>query len=168
VRAIHRLSDLHPWQTGVHQLIKRHRDVRAQQRLDLHRAFRCEPMRRAVQVRRERHAIVVDAPQIGEAEDLEAPGIGEDGPVPGHEPVEATQPCDTLGSRTQVEVIRVSEDDLGTRGAKIARRQRLDGGLRADRHERRRVDDAMSGLESARAGTTDFGRMERMSNRSGR
>ena len=56
----------------IDELVEHHRDVGAQQLLDLDRALRRQPMRAPVEVARERDAVVVDAAQVGEAEDLEA------------------------------------------------------------------------------------------------
>ena len=125
-------------------------------------------MGRAVEVAGEGHAVIVDLAQVGQAEDLEAAGIGQDRSVPGHEPMQPAQARDPLGGRAKVEVVRIPEDHLGTGVAQVPRGERLDGGLGADRHELRGLDDAVRGLDSPQPGAADTGRNERMGDRSGR
>src|SRR5581483_11978969 len=48
-----------------------------------------------------------------------------------------------VAAGTQIEVVRVAEQDLGAAGDEIAVRDALDGALRADRHERGRLHDAV-------------------------
>ena len=50
--------------------------------------------------------------EAGQGKDLEAAGIGEDGPVPPHEFVEATHLAHHLVTGTQVEVIGVGQLNL--------------------------------------------------------
>ena len=60
-------------------------------------------------------------------------------------------PRDELVAGPQVQVIGVAEDDLARRRrSSCAMRQRLDGALRADRHEDRRLDDAVRRVQHAR------------------
>jgi hypothetical protein len=49
-----------------------------------------------VDVAAERHAILVDDPQVAERHDLEPAGVGEDRLVPGHEPVQPAEPLDAF------------------------------------------------------------------------
>ncbi len=70
-------------------------------------------MDRPVEVRAERHALLVDDPQVPEGHDLEATRVGEDRPVPAHEPMQATEPLDALMAGSQVQVVGVREDDRG-------------------------------------------------------
>ena len=51
-------------------------------------------------------------PEVREAEDLEAAGIGQDRPVPAHEPMQPAEPGDPLVAGPQREVVGVGEDDL--------------------------------------------------------
>jgi len=55
--------------------------------------------------------VVVDLAQIAHRDDLEAAGVGENRPVPGHEAVQAAEARDQLVARAQVQVVRVGEDD---------------------------------------------------------
>ena len=100
-----------------------------------------EAVDRAVEVAAERHAVVVDDPQVAERDDLEAAGVGQDRPVPGHEPMQAAEPLDPLVAGPQVEVVRVGQDDRRADLDEVVRVERLDRGVRADRHELRRLDD---------------------------
>ena len=69
-----------------------------------------------------------------------------------HEPVEAAQPFDPLGTGPQHQVIGVGEDDLGAGQPDRLGRHRLDRGGGADRHERRGADLAPAGGEPAGPG----------------
>ena len=86
--------------------------------------LRREPVERAVEVAAERHAVVVDDPQVAERDDLEAARVGEDRAVPVHEPVQAAEPCDALVAGPQVEVVGVGQDDRGAGLADVVRRSR--------------------------------------------
>jgi len=61
-------------------------------------------------------------------------------------------PRDQLVARAQIQVIRVAEDDLRARFLEVALAHRLDAPLGADRHERRRLDQAMRRVHLAEAG----------------
>ena len=132
-------------------LVERHRDVAAQQRLDLHRAFGRQPLLGAVEVRAEGRAVLVDGAALAQAEDLEAARVGEDRARPGHEAVQAAELAHALGAGAQRQVVGVAEDDARAQPPDVARRQRLHAGLRADRHEDRRLDRPVRGVQHAGA-----------------
>ena len=68
-------------------------------------------MRTSVVGGAERDAVVV---HLGlEREDLESARIGERESAPTRELAETPEPFDRVGARTQHELIRVAEDDLG-------------------------------------------------------
>ncbi len=67
------------------------------------------------------HAFFGDLAQAGEAEDLEAAGIGEDGVGPGHEAVQSAELADEFVAGAQVEMIGVGEEDVD---AEVVRRGR--------------------------------------------
>jgi hypothetical protein len=136
-----------------HGLVERDGHVRSKRLLHPDCVLRGEPVERPVEVAAERHPIVVDHPQVAERHDLEATGIGEDRPIPGHELVQPAEPRDPLVTGAQVEVIGVGQDDRRAGSLEVIRVQRLDRRVRADRHELRRVDRAMGQLETAQAGT---------------
>ena len=85
----------------------------------------------------------------GKAEHLIAAAVGEDRLVPADECVKAAECADALGARPQIQMIGIGEDDLRAQVVEIAMRHRLHGALRADRHEGRRVHDAVRRREHA-------------------
>ena len=106
----------------------------------------------AVDVRAEDGGAIVDLEIGGEAVDLVAAAVGEDGARPVHELVQAAQFGDEFVAGPQREVIGVAEHDLHAGVFELLRRQSLDGGLGADRHEDGRLDDAVRGVHAAQAG----------------
>ncbi len=145
----------------IDRLVEGDRDVRAERLLDADRDLGREAVGRAVEVAAERDPIVVHDAQVAERDDLEAAGIGEDRAVPGHEPVQAAEPLDPLVARSQVQVVRVGEDDRGADLADVVGMERLHGRVRADRHELRGLDDAVGQLEAADAGAGRVARRRR-------
>ncbi len=133
-------------------LVEADDDVGPQVLLDGDGFFRRETMGRTVQVGAEGDAVGVDLASLGEAEDLETAGIGEDGAVPGHESVQAAQGGDQFVAGAKVEVIGIGQDDRGLHRVQGAGRDRLDGGLGANRHEDRRRYVAVRGVVHAGAG----------------
>ena len=61
--------------------------------------------------------------------------------------MQAAEPRDQLVARAQEQVIGVAEDDCGADRLEVAVQRRLDAALRADGHERRRLDDAVRRVE---------------------
>ena len=102
-------------------------------------------------MRSELRALLVDRPARGQAEDLIAAAVGQDRFRPADEPVQAAAARDQIVAGPQVQVIGVAQQDLGARSFDIAVRDAFDGALRADRHERRRVDVAVSRRHDAAA-----------------
>ena len=107
-------------------------------------------MPRAVDMRPEGHALLVDLAQLGERHHLEAAGIGQDRPRPVHELMQAAERCDALGAGPQHQVIGVGEHDIGAERLHRLRMHRLDRRRRADRHEGGRAD--LSARRRDRAG----------------
>jgi hypothetical protein len=66
--------------------------------------------------------------------------------------MESAPSGDELVAGPEKQVIGVPEDDLGASIAKVPMQRGLDSALRADRHERRRLHDAMRGVELPAAG----------------
>ena len=66
------------------RLVEGDRDVRPERLLDRDRELGREPVGGAVEVAAERHAVLVDDPQVAERDDLEPARVGEDraGPSP--------------------------------------------------------------------------------------
>ena len=131
--------------------VEHHRDVRAEHALDFHGFLRPEKQQRAVQVRTELDAVLLDLADFREAENLEAAAVGQNRPVPIHELVQPAGGADDVEAGPDVQVIGVAENDLRAHLAEFARVERLDAALRADGHEHRRLDDAVRGGQSAQA-----------------
>jgi hypothetical protein len=95
------------------------------------------------------HAVVVDADETREAHHLEAAAVGQDGTVPSHERVHAAERPHHVDARPLREVVGVREDDRRAQLFELPRRHALHAPVGRDRHERRRLDDAMRGREPA-------------------
>ena len=120
--------------------------------LDLHRAFGRKHVAAAVEMAFERHALLGDLRQVGQAHHLIAAAVGQDRPLPAHEGVQAAEPRDPLGAGAEHEVIGVAEDDVGAGRAHVGRLHRLHRRRGADRHEGRRADLAAPHRDRAGAG----------------
>ena len=132
-------------------LVERHRDVGAERALDLDHRLRREEARGAVERRAKLDAVVADLADLGQAEDLEAARVGQDGPAPAHEAVQPAELAHDVGPGTQQQMVGVAQHDAGAGGVEILGRERLDRGLRTDRHEDRRVHHAVGGGEATAA-----------------
>ncbi len=84
---------------------------------------------------------------VCEREDLEATRVGDDRPVPVHEPVEAAELSDVLVAWPQVEVEGVSQDHLVAERGHFVRVQPPYGSRRRQRDERGRRDVAVRSAE---------------------
>ena len=143
---------------GVHrrrrQLVEHHHDVGADVALRVHDRLGREKQRVAVEVALEADAVLGDLADVGEREHLEAAGVGQNGAVPAHEPVQAAVRAQHLASRPQRQMVGVAQDDL--RADVVGERpwrDALDGTQRADGHERsasRSRRDPLSGGRRAR------------------
>jgi len=138
-------------------LVEDHRDIRTESALDLHRALRVQEYVRAVDWRAESHALLRELPHPGQAEDLVAAGIRENGARPMHEAVQAAMRADYLGTRPQHQVEGIREDDLGAAVDEFLGRDALDRSVGADRHEGRSLDDAAREREPPAARTAVTG-----------
>src|SRR5208282_857250 len=108
-----------------------------------------EEQRRAVHMRIELDAVWFDFPDSGKAENLVTAAVGENRQFPVHEPMQPASGANDVESGPDVEVIGVAEDDLRTHFAEFARVERLDAGLRANRHEYGCFDNAVRGGQSS-------------------
>jgi len=107
----------------------------------------------AINVRAEFYALFLNLPGIAERVHLIAARIGENGPVPAIELVQATGRAQHLQPRPQVEVVGIAENNLGLhillqRGL----RHGLHGAGRANGHENRGFDGPVGRFEAAGAG----------------
>ena len=99
-------------------------------------------MGRAVDMRLEGDARLVDLAQLRQRHDLEAAGVGEDRERPVHEAVQPAEARDALRAGPQHQVVGVAEHHVGAERLHLIRVHGLDGRRRADRHEGGRADDA--------------------------
>ncbi len=135
-------------------LVEHHHDVRTEILLDPHRQLRREKAARAVEVRAERDALRRERAQLAEAEDLEAPAVGEDRAVPVHEAMEPAEIAHQPLAGAQVQVVGVGEDGLRAEVADLVGGDGFDGAVRADREKCRGVESAVGSVNApaARAG----------------
>jgi hypothetical protein len=102
-------------------------------------------------VRAELDAVLGHLSHLREAEHLVAAAVGENRVRPPDEAVQPARARDHIVARTQVQVVRVAENDLRAGVLEIAMRDRLDGAARAHGHEHRRLDDAVRRVQDAAA-----------------
>jgi hypothetical protein len=152
VRAIHGLPQ-RPGGLGRGQAnVEDHHQVGAERRLHLDRSLRCEVVVATVHVALEPCALLGERALGGEREDLESPGVGEDGAVPAHEAVEPAEATDGFRARAQQEVVGVAEHDLGAEPRHVLGREPGDGPPRPHRHEGGGLHPAVPGEERAAPG----------------
>ena len=133
--------------------IEHHHDVAAERKLDVDCRGRSEYMGVAVEVRLESHAFFGDAAEVGQAEDLEAAGIGEDGAGPRHEFVQASEVADEFVAGAKKKMVGIGEDDgCFEVFPQIALAEAFHGGLCSDWHEGWGGDVAVLGVKNAGAG----------------
>ena len=135
----------------LNAFIQDHGDVRPQGELNLGGFFWGEEMLRAVEMRAEAYPFIGHFSQFGEAEDLIAAGIREDGTRPRHELMQAAELADQLVAGAQIKMIGIGEDDFRAEFFERFIAQAFDGGLRADRQEERRLHHAVRSSEAAAA-----------------
>ena len=136
--ALHRLTRVVGVVQRRRRLIEGEDDVRPERFLNGDRRLGGQPLPRAVDVRGEGCAVFVHAHQLRtlatrryrrvarehadllahpvfqtepEREHLEAAAVGDDGPVPTHEAVQAAQLVDRLRARAEKQVVRVRQQD---------------------------------------------------------
>ena len=150
-RQLHRAFDFRRLSRQLEAFVELHLDVGAELALNLDRPLGREHVARAVEVRLELGSLLGDAADLGEAHDLEPARVGEDRPVPAHEPVQPAEAGDALRARAQHQVIGVGENDVGAGGLHLLGIEGLHGRDRADRHECRRAHDPARRRNLARA-----------------
>ena len=94
-------------------------------------------------------AVVVDAPEVAQTEDLEAAAVRQDRALEAHEAVQPSEACDERRPRPHREMKGVREDHLGAELAELPRRHRLDGPVGPDRHEGGGLDGSVCGPEAS-------------------
>ena len=132
-------------------VVERHRDIGTERPLDLHGALGRQGPIGAVHMTLKLDPVLADPPETLEREDLEPAGVGEHRARPGGEPVQAAHVADDVLAGTQVQMIRVAEDDLGAGAADVLGAESADDTVGADRHEGRRLHRAVRQGEGARS-----------------
>ena len=151
-RAAYRVLELSARDVDGRHLVEAHGDVRAKLALDRRRELGREARELAVVHGAERDAVVVHTrDRVTQRKDLVATGVGEDRAVPTHERVEAAELADQVLAGSEVQVVRVPEDDRGAERPELVRVHALDRPLRADGHEGRRRHVAVRGAQQPRA-----------------
>jgi len=105
-------------------------------------------------MRLEVRPVLGDPAALREAEYLKAAAIGQDGPLPSDESMQAAPPSNELVAGTKIEMVGVAQDDLGSGLLHIPEQGSLDRTLRPHGHERRCVDDAPGRVALAEASTS--------------
>jgi len=132
--------------------VEAHGDVGGEHTLDVHGFLGTEEQKRAVKMRAEFHAVLLDFANLGEAENLEAAAVGENGFGPVDELVEITGGGDDVEAGAEMEMVGVAENDLRAHLEEFARVEGLNAALCADGHEHGRFNDAAGGREASEAG----------------
>jgi len=101
MRQLHRLLGLIMRDAVRRTLIKRHRDINAEPRLNVDRCFRRKKMRRPVDVRSELDPFFAQLTNRRERENLKPAGVGEHGAIPRHELVHAAKLLDQIDAGAQ-------------------------------------------------------------------
>ena len=137
----------------VRALVEHHHDVAAERQLHIHRRFRREQVLVAVEVRTKHHALFLQLPQLAQRPHLEAARIGQNRPRPRHEAVQPAVALHQLMTWTQVEMVRVRQDDLRVQlFQQLPGRHALHRSLGPHRHENRRLNGAMGGMQPPGSG----------------
>lgn len=137
--------------------VKRHDDVRAEILLNLNRFLGGEAMRRAVDVTLEGHAIFVDLAGLRERKDLKATRIRQHGAMPLHEVMQAAHITDQFIAGTQIQMIRIAQNQRGVDVFEVFRRESFDRCLCAHRCKDRCDEVTMRCGKYPCAGAVVFG-----------
>ena len=132
-------------------IVEDHGDIGADGGFDFHDEFGGIKMAASVDVGLEVDAVGVELAHLGEAEHLETAGIGQVGALPGGEVVQTAGFAQQIESGTQIEVIRIGQDNGGVERFDLFDAQGLDGAIGADGHEDGRFDVAVVGMDDATA-----------------
>jgi hypothetical protein len=127
--------------------VEDHGDVRPEVGLYFDGSLWRQHVRAAIQVRAEFDPPLIYLAPVRQAEDLIAAAIGEDWLVPTDELVQAASTGNQLIAGPEHQVIGIAQNDLRINFLEMLRGQGLDDALGSHRHERRRIDGAVSRLE---------------------
>src|SRR5215471_8307248 len=95
-------------------VVQNHDDVGAKRSLNVHRDLGTEEVTASVQMRLKTNPVLADVSQGTEAEDLVSATVGQNRPIPTHEPVQTSKPRHGFVAWPQKEVVRVAEEDFDT------------------------------------------------------
>ena len=136
-------------------LVKRHRDIRTEVRLNAHTLLRPHKDMPPVNVAVEGDTLLRDLTKLRQRKDLKSAAIRQDRFIPRHEFMQTAEVADQLISGSHVQMVRVGQLDLTADALKILRRERaLDSRLRADIHKHRRLNRTVQRREFAPARMT--------------
>ena len=105
----------------------------------------------------ESDTVIINFTGLCKGEDLKATGVGEHRTMPLHELVQAAHVAHELIAGTQIEMIRVAQDERDIDILEMFRREGLDCRLRANRREYRCEQVAVWCGENPSAGAVVFG-----------
>src|ERR1700686_744701 len=111
----------------------------------------------AIEVRSKRDSFIGDFAQRGETEYLVAAGVRQNGPLPGHKLVQATELANQFVAGAQIQMISVGENDLNAEFFERFVRQRLDGCSGSHRHECRGFNLSVGSSQESVAGAGCIG-----------
>ncbi len=151
-------------------LVEDEGDVGAEGRLDLHRYLRRDEQLGAVAIGLEARALLGDLDPgavlaagaaaaldlvgdaaVGQREDLEAAGVGDQRPFPAHEAVQPAGGGDPLRPRRDEQVVGVAEDQLVAELGDLLGFEPAHRPLRRQRDEGRRLDRPVRRVDNTRA-----------------
>ena len=100
------------------------------------------------------HAVLFDLAEFGQGKDLIAARVGQDGPFPAHETMEAAKVIQHLGAGSNKKVVGVAQNDPGIQCGidQFGRVGRFHRAPRAHWHETRRFHRGMRQLQPTSAG----------------
>ena len=104
-------------------------------------------MRRPIQVGLKLDSFLCHLSELLVTKDLIPSAVRQNGSLPRHEPVKPALTMNGLGTRAQVQVIGVGQDDCGLEFLQKLMRHGLDRTGGADRHENRGLNLSMCGCE---------------------
>src|SRR5690606_7722996 len=130
--------------------------------LDLDRFLRTEEQRFTADMGPEGDPFLRNLAEGTETEHLEPAAVGQDPAIPVHKAVQP--PClpDDLVTRTEVEMVRIAQDDPAPDLLQLLRAHRLDGGLGAYRHEHRGFKGSVRGMEPSQTGSGLFAHLDQL------
>lgn len=129
-------------------MIERHHDIAADRFLRLDAQFWAEQNRLPIEITLENRAFLAHRARMRQRENLKPAGVRQDRAFPTHETMNAAGSAKYFGTGTQQQMVRIREENLGPGVLERLRELRLHGGLRAHRHEERRLHFVVQSAKS--------------------